>query len=129
MYVYFQHLPVYCVLESLFGMAPFASQTMEELEDKVLDLRPVEVSVGLKFHVIHRIGSMNYRHLLTLAVIGCVIIDEPPLNASPGGGWGQFSTLDDHIHDMPWYCTLPGCGGYPLILLVTHTISSRCTSS
>ena len=36
-----------CTLEALFGMAPFASHTMEELEDKVLDQKPVEVGLRM----------------------------------------------------------------------------------
>lgn len=31
------------VAEALFGMAPFASKTFEELQDKILDQRQVEV--------------------------------------------------------------------------------------
>ena len=31
------------VAEALFGMAPFASKTFEELQDKILDPRQIEV--------------------------------------------------------------------------------------
>lgn len=31
------------VAEALFGMAPFASKTFEELQDKILDQRQIEV--------------------------------------------------------------------------------------
>ncbi len=35
------------VIEILFGMAPFASKTFEELEGKVLDETPIQVSIYL----------------------------------------------------------------------------------
>ena len=38
------HFLIFLVTESLFGMAPFASETFDELEEKVLDSTPIEVS-------------------------------------------------------------------------------------
>ena len=35
----------YCFTEALFGAAPFACSTLEELHERVLDPRPVEVGV------------------------------------------------------------------------------------
>ena len=35
---------VFTCIESLFGAPPFASKTLEELEIKLLDTKPVEVS-------------------------------------------------------------------------------------
>ena len=50
-------------VEALFGAAPFACSTLEELHERVLDPRPVEVGVARSVGVARGVGVILYLNL------------------------------------------------------------------
>ena len=62
--------------ESLFGAPPFASETLEELEMKILDTKPVEVNI-YNIHVAPSILVLSIKGMKSFPVLySCMYIME-----------------------------------------------------
>lgn len=76
--------------EALFGEAPFASDTLEELHLKVLDERPVKVReqvttyiVTVSMHSLSQLftaGVINFNYCMYMTINACVCIHKDQLD-------------------------------------------------